>query len=232
MRKITGGQIGFFMLMLAVIILLAIASTNILARREWLGDFYGVIYVLLLALLVYCWAFVVYRLFLRAFPLQEGYIEPGSRAEFSAQVNILFYLMLFNSLIRTEVLPVPLKTLVYSILGTKIGSNSFSPGTILDPPLTEIGDNTIIGHAATLYSHAIEGHHFALERIVLGNNVTVGAHAIIMSGVTVGDGAIVSAGAVVKKGTHIAAGEHWGGVPARRLGSAASTLTPDSVSNS
>ncbi|MEZ5502008.1 MAG: DapH/DapD/GlmU-related protein [Halioglobus sp.] len=83
--------------------------------------------------------------------------------------------------------------------------------------MTEIGDNTIIGHGATLYSHAIEGHHFALERIVLGNNVTVGAHAIIMSGVRVGDGAIVSAGAVVRKGTRIGAGEHWGGVPARRL---------------
>lgn len=221
MRKITTGQISFFMLLLSVIILLAVVSTNLLARKEWLGDFYGVLYIIALVVLIYGWAFVVYRLFLRFLPLEEGYIAPGSRAEFVAQVNILFYLMLFNSLIRTEFLPVPLKTLVYSLLGTKIGSNSFSPGTILDPPLTEIGDNSIIGHAATLYSHAIEGHHFALERIVLGNNVTVGAHAIIMSGVTVGDGAIVSAGAVVKKGTHIGPGEHWGGVPARRLGSAA-----------
>ena len=58
---------------------------------------------------------------------------------------------------------------------------------------------------------------FALEKVVLGDNVTVGAGAIIMSGVTVGDNAIVSARAVVTKGTHIGAGEHWGGVPARRL---------------
>lgn len=218
MRKITIGQIGCFTMLLALIILLAVGSANVLATKQGLGDFYGVIYALALVTLVYLWAFVVYRLFLYFLPLEEGYIEPGSRAEFVAQVNILFYLMLFNTLIRTEILPVPLKTLVYSLLGTKIGSNSFSPGTILDPPLTEIGDNSIIGHAATLYSHAIEGHHFALQRIILGNNVTVGAHAIIMSGVTVGDGAIVSAGAVVKKGTRIGPGEHWGGVPAKRLG--------------
>ena len=217
MRKITAGQISFFLSLLSLIILMAVVSTNLLARKEWLGDFYAVIYIIALLVLIYCWAFLVYRLFLRACPLQEGYIEPGSRGEFAAQVNILFYLMLFNTLIRTDFLPVPLKTLVYSLLGTKIGSNSFSPGTILDPPLTEIGDNTIIGHGATLYSHAIEGSHFALDRIVLGNNVTVGAHAIIMSGVNVGDGAIVSAGAVVKKGTQIAPGEHWAGVPARRL---------------
>lgn len=221
MRKITAGQIGFFLMLLSLIILLAVASTNLLARKEWLGDFYGVIYIIALLVLVYVWAFLVYRIFLRVCPLQEGYIEPGSRGEFAAQVNILFYLMLFNTLIRTDFLPVPLKTMVYSLLGAKIGSNSFSPGTILDPPLTEMGDNTIIGHAATLYSHAIEGHHFALDRIVLGNNVTVGAHAIIMSGVTVGDGAIVSAGAVVKKGTQIGPGEHWAGVPARCLGSIA-----------
>ena len=230
MRKITTGQIGFFTLLLTLVVILALASASFVTDRAWLGDFYGVIYVMLLIVFVYLWAFVIYRLFLRSFPLQEGYIEPGSRAEFAAQVNILFYLMLFNTLIRTEILPVPLKTMVYAALGTKIGANSFSPGTILDPPLTEIGDNTIIGHAATLYSHAIEGHHFALDRIVLGNNVTVGAHAIIMSGVTVGDGAIVSAGAVVKKGTQIAAGEHWGGVPARRLGSAAGETSPDAAS--
>lgn len=217
MRKITPGQIGFFFMLLAAIIMLAVCSANILARKEWLGDFYSVLYVIILLVFVYLWAFVVYRLFLRFLPLQEGYIEPGSRAEFTAQVNILFYLMLFNTLIRTDFLPVPIKTLVYACLGTKIGSNSFSPGTILDPPLTEIGDNTIIGHAATLYSHAIEGSHFALAKIVLGNNVTVGAGAIVMSDVIVGDGAIISAGAVVKKGTRIGPNEHWGGVPAKCL---------------
>jgi len=225
MRKITVGQIGFFLVLLSVILALAVISTNVLASKAWLGDFYGVLYVLLLVVLVYAWAFIVYRLFLRVLPLQEGYIEPGSRAEFTAQVNILFYLMLFNTLIRTDFLPVPIKTVVYALLGTKFGSNSFSPGTILDPPLTEIGDNTIIGHAATLYSHAIEGNYFALDRIVLGNNVTVGAHAVIMSGVVVGDGAIVSAGAVVKKGTRIGPGEHWGGVPARRIESKTGTAT-------
>lgn len=217
MRKITSGQIGFFLTLLAIVIALAVVTTTLVARKAWLGDFYGVVFVLLLVVFVYLWAFVAYRLFLRVFPLQEGYIEPGSRAEFSAQVNILFYLMLFNTLIRTDFLPVPIKTLVYAILGTRIGSNSFSPGTILDPPLTEIGDNTIIGHHATLYSHAIEGSHFALDKIVLGDNVTVGAHAIIMSDVVVGDGAIVSAGAVVRKGTRIGPNEIWGGVPAKRL---------------
>ena len=156
-------------------------------------------------------------LFLKAMPLAEGELEPGSRAEFAAQVNILFYLLLFNSLIRTHFLPVPLMRLVYLALGARLGPNTYSAGTLLDPPLTEFGANCIIGHDAVLYAHAIEGSRFALARIRIGDGVTIGAMAVVMSGVAIGDGAIVSAGAVVLKDTKIGAGEVWGGVPARRL---------------
>ena len=95
--------------------------------------------------------------------------------------------------------------------------NTYSAGAILDPPLTFVGANTIIGHDAALFSHAIEGSHFSLNAIRIGDNVTIGATAVIMSDVIIGDGAIVSAGAVVSKGTRIAAGEVWGGMPARLL---------------
>ena len=57
----------------------------------------------------------------------------------------------------------------------------------------------------------------SLSAIRIGDNVTIGAAAVIMSGVQIGDGAIVSAGAVVLKDSRIGAGEVWGGVPARRL---------------
>jgi acetyltransferase-like isoleucine patch superfamily enzyme len=107
--------------------------------------------------------------------------------------------------------------LVYQALGTRMGANTYSAGVILDPPLTELGANCIIGHDAVLFSHAIEGRHFALSRIKAGDNVTIGATAVIMSGVSIGDGAIVSAGSVVLKDTRIGPGEIWGGVPAKRI---------------
>jgi len=150
-------------------------------------------------------------------PLREGEFAEGSREEFAAQVNILFYLMLFNSLIRTHFLPVPVMRLVYQALGTRMGTNTYSAGTLLDPPLTEFGANCIVGHDAVLICHAIEGTRFALARIRVGDNVTIGATAVIMSGVHIGDGAIISAGAVVPKDTQIGPGEVWGGVPAKRL---------------
>lgn len=217
MRKITGQQISLFFLMFGAILALGIGTAYGLLGNLPLGDFRGVTLVVGAAVFIYLWAFAVYRVFLHFMPLTEGDLAEGSREEFAAQVNILFYLMLFNSLIRTHFLPVPLMRLVYLALGARLGANTYSAGTLLDPPLTEFGANCIIGHDAVLFCHAIEGSHFALSPIRAGDNVTIGATAVVMSGVTIGDGAIVSAGALVLKDTRIGPGEVWGGVPARRL---------------
>ncbi|PCJ37984.1 MAG: transferase [Cellvibrionales bacterium] len=222
MRKITLSQILYFQVLLWSAVGCGIFTTQRLLGSLPLGDFRGVVLTLCGILFIYCYAFLIYRIFLHRRPLQEGYLPEGSREEFTAQVNILFYLLIFNSLIRTHFLPVPLMRLVYLALGAKLGDNTYSAGAILDPPLTFVGANTIIGHDAALFSHAIEGSHFSLNAIHIGDNVTIGATAVIMSDVIIGDGAIVSAGAVVSKGTRIAAGEVWGGIPAKRLKAAPS----------
>ena len=217
MRKITLPQITLFFLLFGSILALGITTAYELLGALPLGDFRGVTVVGGAVVLIYLYAFAVYRLFLRFMPLKEGELAEGSREEFAAQVNTLFYLILFNSLIRTHFLPAPLMRLIYLALGARLGANTYSVGALLDPPLTEFGANCIIGHDAVLFCHAIEGRHFALSRIRVGDNVTIGATAVIMPGVQIGDGAIVSAGAVVLKDTHIGPHEVWGGVPAKRL---------------
>lgn len=217
MRKITFWQISCFFFLLTIIIILGILTTKGVLSFVNLNDFKGVATVGTALLFIYLYAFAIYRLFLYVVPLQEGVLPTGSKEEFSAQVNILFYLMLFNSLIRTHFIPVPLMRLVYLALGARLGENTYSAGTLLDPPLTEFGDNCIIGHDAVIFCHAIEGQHFSLSKVKVGNNVTIGATAVIMSGVTIEEGAIISAGAVVLKGCRIGANEIWGGVPAKRI---------------
>lgn len=51
--------------------------------------------------------------------------------------------------------------------------------------------------------------------IKVGNDVWIGANAVVLKGVTIGDGAVVAAGAVVTKS--IPSMEVWGGVPAKKL---------------
>lgn len=217
MRTITPSQISAFLLLLSLVFLLAlpVAWFGVLALN--LGEFRAVVTVFACVVAVYVVAIGVYRIFLALVPLEEGVLQPHSWPEFSAQINILFYLVIFNSLIRTHFLPVPLLRLVYLALGAKLGNNTYSAGVLLDPPLTYIGANCIIGHDAVIFAHAIEGSHMALAAVHIGDNVTIGATAVVMSGVTIGDRSIISAGAVVLKDTHIGNDEVWGGVPARRL---------------
>ncbi|MRW86812.1 acyltransferase [Pseudoduganella sp. FT26W] len=217
MRAIKFCQVAVFLWLLMLILLLAIGTTALVVDRLPLGDFRGVTLVLAAVVLIYVYAFLVYRLFLLALPLREGQVAEHSRHELAANVNILFYLLLFNSLIRTHFIPVPIQRLIYLALGARLGANTYSAGALLDPPLTHIGANTIIGHDAVIFAHVIEGPKLELKAVRIGNTVTIGAKAVVMAGVRIGDNAIVSTGAVVTKDTQIAAGEIWGGIPARRL---------------
>lgn len=219
MRKITSLQILTFVCYFAVIVGVAAGLTWAVALWLPRGDFRGILTSAAAIVFLYGCAFAVYRVFLKLTPLVTGDLAPGSRGEFASQVNTLFYLILFYSLTRTHFLPVPVLRIVHLALGARLGPNTYG-GILLDPPLTTVGSNCIIGHDAVLYAHAIEGSHLALAPIVIGDDVTIGALAIVMSGVEIGNGAIVSAGAVVRKGTRIGAGEVWGGVPARLLRSA------------
>ena len=221
MRKIKAAPIILFTLILSMSLVLAIVITSSLLSFIHLGDFRGITFVATAVLFLYIYAIIFYRFFLYVIPLKEGYIKEGSREEFGYHVYLLFYLIMFYSLTRSKFIPVPLMRMVYLALGARLGPNTYSSGTILDPTLTFIGANTIIGQDAVLFSHAIEGRHVSHASIRIGDNVTIGANSVIMSGVNIGDGAIIAASAAVPKGTQIGPGEVWGGVPARRLRSGA-----------
>ncbi len=217
MRKISILQVVLFFSMLGLVVVLGVGTVWLLLGDLALGDFRGVILVVTGVALLYLWSFLVYRIFLFVLPLQVGELAEGGRGEFAAQVHFLFFLFLFNSLVRSHVLPIPLMRVVYLALGARLGSNTYSAGAILDPALVEIGANCVVGHDAVLFCHVIEGRRLALAPIRIDDEVTIGASVVVMPGVEIGKGAIVSAGAVVSKGSRIPAGEVWGGVPARRL---------------
>lgn len=215
MRKITVSQIFAFMSQLTFSLLLSVATTWWLVGSLPLGDFRGVVLTLTGVVLLYVYAILAYRLFLKMFPLEPGEIAAGSRQEFIYHVYVLFYLLLFYPVIRSGFVPAPIMRMFYLALGTRLGENTYSQGIIHDPPFVEIGRDSVVGQSALIIPHVIEGNRLGHYPIRMGNNVTIGAGAIVLSDVEMGDNAIVAAGAVVSKGSRIAAGETWGGVPAR-----------------
>jgi acetyltransferase-like isoleucine patch superfamily enzyme len=130
---------------------------------------------------------------------------------------LLFFLMLFYPLMKSNLLPVPLIRLLYLGLGARMGENTYSGGILFDPIFIDLGSNTLIGQGAMLIPHVIEGPRLAHHPIHIGSNVTIGANAVILADVRIEDEAIVAIGAVVPKGSRIGRGEVWGGIPARRL---------------
>ncbi len=217
MRAIKPSNILVFTALLTLSLLGGIGTTAVLLGRLPLGDFRGIGLVTAALVFFYFYAIALYRIFLRVMPLRGGEIAEGSQQEFVYHVYILFYIILFYPIMRSGFVPAPLMRVFYLALGTRLGKNTYSQGIILDPPFIEIGDNSVIGQNALLVPHVIEGKRLDHHRICIGNSVTVGAHAVILSAVRIGDNAIVATGAVVTKGTRIGAGEVWGGVPARLL---------------
>ncbi len=92
------------------------------------------------------------------------------------------------------------KTIAYKIGNVKIHNSLVDE---LIPQAVTIGDNfisapqsIILAHDASTYNH-VRKHR--VEETVIGNNVFLGAGAIILPGIKVGDGAIIGAGAIVTK---------------------------------
>jgi acetyltransferase-like isoleucine patch superfamily enzyme len=54
------------------------------------------------------------------------------------------------------------------------------------------------------------------QAIVIGEDVWIGANAVVLKGITIGPGAIIAASAVVTKS--ILSNEIWAGVPAKKIG--------------
>jgi len=70
---------------------------------------------------------------------------------------------------------------------------------------TEIGNNVSIGHHAIVHGCTVE------------DDVLIGMGAIVMDRAHIGKGSIIAAGAVVLEDTDVAPGSIYAGVPARKL---------------
>ncbi len=98
-------------------------------------------------------------------------------------------------------LPVVINNADHLRIGDRVSINAFVHIWALGG--VTIGDDTLIAShvAITSLTHDPHAELFSASSqarpVVIGRNVWIGTHAVILPGVTIGDGAIIGAGAVV-----------------------------------
>lgn len=88
---------------------------------------------------------------------------------------------------------------------------------VFEPWFVEMGENVGVGAHAIILGHVAVGEDIVLGNVVIGDNVTIGMRSVIFPEVRIGNNARVGAGAIVTRGTVIPDGETWAGVPAKPL---------------
>ena len=115
------------------------------------------------------------------------------------------------------------------LFGAKIGKNTVvGNGRLFNPERTTIGDNCFFGYDAILSGHVYEGNRLYLKSVRVGNNVTIGANAVILPGADIGDNVIIGANTTVPKDRVIPSDTIWvhGKAIPRKLYPAEAALTP------
>ncbi len=126
----------------------------------------------------------------------------------------------FIVLFTAKYLPfVGLKNALYRLIGIKIGFDSAvalcAMFDVFFPELITIGNNCVIGYNVTILTHEFLVDEWRKGRVVIGDNVLLGANSLVLAGVSIGSGAQVGAGSVVTR--DVPAGEFFAGVPAKRV---------------
>ncbi|MER7840814.1 Pls/PosA family non-ribosomal peptide synthetase [Streptomyces sp. NPDC096040] len=117
------------------------------------------------------------------------------------------YLNLFNG--------TPFKTLVWRLLGVRIGSRVFDDGVYLtERTLTTIGDECTLNAGSKIQCHSQEDGTFKSDGTTLGAGCTLGVGAHVHYGVTMGDGSVLAPDSFLMKGEEVPPNAQWGGNPA------------------
>ncbi|MBV9651833.1 MAG: amino acid adenylation domain-containing protein [Pseudonocardiales bacterium] len=110
----------------------------------------------------------------------------------------------------------PLRTVIWRLLGVRIGSMVFDDGCgIAEKSLVTIGDECTLNAGAVIQCHSLEDGTFKSDHSIIGSNCTLGVGAFVHYGVTINDGAILDSDSFLMKGEEIPPHAQWGGNPAR-----------------
>ncbi len=101
-------------------------------------------------------------------------------------------------LIATNPLPWIKNRFTLRFFGVKIGKHTICDNAWIFSEFVDIGDNVIIGMGSTILPFGIEQDTFILRRIIIEDNVLIGAKCSLMPGTKIGKGVELSAQSFTK----------------------------------
>ncbi|MGY4923301.1 Pls/PosA family non-ribosomal peptide synthetase [Streptomyces sp. 900105755] len=109
----------------------------------------------------------------------------------------------------------PFKSLVWRLLGVRIGRRVFDDGCYLtERTLATIGDDCTLNAGSKIQCHSQEDGTFKSDVTTIGAGCTLGVAAHVHYGVTMGDGAVLAPDSFLMKGEEVPPNARWGGNPA------------------
>lgn len=114
------------------------------------------------------------------------------------------------------------------------GVNLATPNLLVDPDITEIGDNVVMGNGVTVAAHFLkmqpDGKRvYITAPVKIGARTTIGAFSTVSLGCTIGEDSIVEPHSYLAPYTSIPSFEVWGGRPAAFLRKLSSRDAGDSA---
>ncbi len=110
-----------------------------------------------------------------------------------------------------------LEKLALKMLGIKFAKhNSFHSGWI-DCEFIECGSNIRIGQGSLIMSNVIIQDKLIIKKVVLKDNIIIGAHSVIMPGTIVESNTIIDAITLTKVNQHLEANSIYSGIPAQKV---------------
>ncbi|TAD82319.1 MAG: gamma carbonic anhydrase family protein [Bacteroidetes bacterium] len=84
-------------------------------------------------------------------------------------------------------------------------------------------------HATTIGNNVSIGHHAIVHGCTIHDNVLIGMGAIVMDGAVVHSNSIIAAGAIVTEGCIVPSGVVYAGIPAKKLKDISASLVADQI---
>ncbi len=179
--------------------------------------FFAILLVLDYSVLVFSMMFST-AFFINILNLKYDEGEYGKSLRDKTAFKWVLYFSLYTptyKLINLFVLP-PLKSFYLSMIGCKIGKNVYLAGEewIIDPCVTEIGENTMIGGRTIITAHLAEDK-LVIKGVKIGKNCLIGGDSLILPGVTTEDNVVIGAKSLITKDKKLEKGKTYMGIPAK-----------------